>query len=85
MIAPEDGVAALFGELAWGDRATCQAVYMAGATDDSKSYVCGGNLQTRHAICDGLRTVYKHENEDKLQTDGGFDPGMCVTTPPAGP
>ncbi|MDX6580727.1 MAG: hypothetical protein QOJ47_2276, partial [Gaiellales bacterium] len=43
MIAPEDGVAALFGELAWGDRETCQAVYMAGGRDSAAAFA-GGEL-----------------------------------------
>jgi acyl transferase domain-containing protein/NAD(P)H-dependent flavin oxidoreductase YrpB (nitropropane dioxygenase family) len=33
MIAPGDGVAALFSELAWGDVTHCQVVYMGGSTD----------------------------------------------------
>src|SRR5258708_18374875 len=41
MIAPEDGVAALFGELAWGDHDTCQAVYMAGGADSAAAFANG--------------------------------------------
>ncbi|HTC80766.1 MAG TPA: SDR family NAD(P)-dependent oxidoreductase, partial [Acidimicrobiia bacterium] len=41
MIAPEDGVAALFGELAWGDHDTCQAVYMAGGAASADAFAGG--------------------------------------------
>ena len=41
MIAPEDGVAALFGELAWGDRGVCQAIYMAGGGDSAAAFAGG--------------------------------------------
>jgi malonyl CoA-acyl carrier protein transacylase/phosphopantetheinyl transferase len=41
MIAPEDGVAALFGELAWGDHDTAQAVYMAGGPDSAAAFAGG--------------------------------------------
>ena len=42
MIAPEDGVAALFGELAWGEHDTCQAVYMAGGAESAAAFAGGG-------------------------------------------
>jgi len=54
-----------------------KARYIRGPTDDTNSYVCGGNLQTKAVICDGLRTVYKHENEDKLQAHGRYNPATC--------
>ncbi len=49
----------------------------AGPTNDPGSYTCGGNLQTKEAICHGLRTVYKHENEDELQAYGKYNPAAC--------
>jgi len=52
-------------------------MYNSGPTDDTNSYTCGGDLQTEPVICDGLRTVYKHENEDKLQSYGGYNPAAC--------
>jgi len=54
-----------------------KANYVSGPTDSAGSYVCGGNLQTKAVICDGLRTVYKHENADKLQSYGLYNPAMC--------
>jgi hypothetical protein len=48
-----------------------------GPTNDANSYTCGGDLQTKAVICDGLRTVYKHENEDDLQAYGQYNPGAC--------
>jgi len=54
-----------------------KALYLGGATDDASSYACGGDLQTKQVVCDGLRTVYKHENEDTLQTFGRFALAMC--------
>ena len=35
------------------------------------------DLQTDAVICDGLRTMYKHENEDKLQAYGRYNPAVC--------
>jgi hypothetical protein len=40
------------------------------STDNAKNYHCGGNLETKAAICDGLRTKYKHENGDRLDVRG---------------
>jgi hypothetical protein len=42
-------------------------------TDDTDGYTSGGNLQTEAVICDGQRTVYKHENEDMLQAHGRYN------------
>jgi len=54
-----------------------KAIYNGGATDDSNSYTCGGNLQTAAVICDGLRTVYKHENENGVQSYGDYNSSAC--------
>ena len=54
-----------------------KALYVSGSTNDAASYVCGGDLQTKEVICDGLRTVYKHENEDDLQAYGQYNPSTC--------
>jgi feruloyl esterase len=56
-----------------------KALYIGGPTDNTNSYVCGGDLQTKEVICDGLRTVYKHENEDNLQAYGQYNPSTCVS------
>jgi tannase/feruloyl esterase len=43
------------------------AIYKgSGSTDVASSFFCGGNLETRAVACDDVVTVYKHENEDKL-------------------
>ena len=42
------------------------------------NYHCGGDLQTKAVVCDGLRTVYKHENENDLQAYGQYNPSTCV-------
>jgi hypothetical protein len=54
-----------------------KAMYVGGPTDNASSYACGGNLQTKAVICDGLRTVYKHENADRLQAYGLYSPATC--------
>ncbi|MGH8781976.1 tannase/feruloyl esterase family alpha/beta hydrolase [Paraburkholderia sp.] len=54
-----------------------KAIYQGGATDDASSYRCGGNLQTAAVICDGLRTVYKRENGDQVQSYGSYNPSIC--------
>jgi feruloyl esterase len=62
-----------------------KAKYIGGPTTDASSYACGGNMQTKAVICDGLRTVYKHENADKLQTYGVYNPALCSdNSPPSG-
>jgi hypothetical protein len=60
-----------------------KAVYIGGPTDDTNSYTCGGDLQTKAVVCDGLRTVYKQENKDKLQSYGGdYDAAACNDSRP---
>jgi len=55
-----------------------KAIYKSGPTDDTNSYTCGGDLQTKAVICNGLRTAYKQENKDKLQGYGGnYNPAAC--------
>jgi hypothetical protein len=39
--------------------------------------MCGGDLQTKEVICDGLRTAYQHEDEDNLQAYGQYNPSTC--------
>lgn len=58
-----------------------KAVYKGGPTDDTNSYTCGGDLQTKAVICDGLRTVYKQEDKNKLQGYGGdYSEAACRNT-----
>jgi hypothetical protein len=56
-----------------------KAIYNgSGSTADANSYTCDGDLQTKEVICNGLRTVYKHENGDELQGYGGeYNPDAC--------
>lgn len=56
-----------------------KAIYNgSGSKADANNYTCGGDLQTKEVICNGLRTVYKHENGDKLQGYGGrYNPEAC--------
>jgi hypothetical protein len=48
-----------------------------GSTTDASNFTCGGNLQTNQNVCDGLRAPYKHEDEDKLQAYGRYNPAAC--------
>jgi feruloyl esterase len=59
-----------------------KAKYIGGPTTDASSYACGGNMQTKAVICDGLRTVYKHENADHLQSYGLYNPALCSGNSP---
>ena len=60
-----------------------KAIYHGGPTDDTNSYTCGGDLQTKAVICDGLRMVYKHENQNKLQSYGGdYSEAACKDPTP---
>jgi hypothetical protein len=48
-----------------------------GSITDANNYTCGGNLQTRETICQGLRTPYKQETENELQGYGRYNPALC--------
>ena len=48
-----------------------------GSATDPNNFVCGGNLQTKQAICMGLRTPNKEETSDKLQAYGRYNPAAC--------
>ncbi len=50
-----------------------------GSTDDARNFHCGGDLETRAAICGDLRTKYKHENGDRLDVSGvDGDDAQCA-------
>jgi hypothetical protein len=56
-----------------------EAIYNgSGSTSDPSSYTCGGDLQTKAAVCWGLRTEFKHEDENALLTYGRYNPASCV-------
>jgi len=54
-----------------------QAIHLGGSATDPNNFVCGGNLQTKEAICTDLRTPYKEETSDKLQAYGRHNPAAC--------
>jgi hypothetical protein len=41
-----------------------------GSTDEAKNFYCGGNLETRSAVCDAVLTPYKHEKGGSLDFNG---------------
>jgi pimeloyl-ACP methyl ester carboxylesterase len=43
----------------------------------ASSWSCGGNVQTKDNVCQGIITRYKHENEDGLQVFGRYNPAAC--------
>ena len=49
-----------------------------GSTDDAASFHCGGNLETREEVCDGVLVKYKHEVDGRLDyREGGTSRGEC--------
>jgi len=64
-----------------GFRVACpfpqEAIHLGGSATDPNNFVCGGNLQTKAAICTDLRTPYKEETSDKLQAYGRHNPAAC--------
>jgi len=50
-----------------------------GSTDDAANFTCTGNLETPKVLCDSLRTKYKFENADALDTTSlGIDASVCT-------
>ena len=43
----------------------------------ASSFSCGGNLENKETICDGLITPFQHETEDELQAVGRRNPAAC--------
>jgi hypothetical protein len=41
-----------------------------GSTDEAKNFHCGGDLESRSAVCDDVLTPYKHENGGRLDFNG---------------
>jgi hypothetical protein len=41
------------------------------------SFHCGGDVQTKEAICEGLVTKYKMETQNSLWTYGRYNPAAC--------
>jgi feruloyl esterase len=41
------------------------------------SFYCGGNVQTKEAICAGLVTKYGKETQNSLWTYGLYNPAAC--------
>jgi hypothetical protein len=48
-----------------------------GSTDDAANFHCGGNLQTRAAICQGLIAEYKRETRKAVDTMGRYNLSTC--------
>jgi len=49
-----------------------------GNPNEASSWSCGGNVQTKHAVCQGIVTKYKHESEDDSQAYGRYNPAACT-------
>ena len=50
-----------------------------GSTDVAANFTCGGNLDTPAVQCDSLRTKFKHENENSLDTRSlGISTASCA-------
>ena len=48
------------------------AIYRgSGSTDDANNFYCGGDLDTREVLCDGVLVKYKHEVNGPLDFDEG--------------
>ena len=41
------------------------------------SWSCGGNLENKETICDGLIAPFQQETEDELQAVGRRNPSAC--------
>jgi hypothetical protein len=48
-----------------------------GSTEDASSYHCGGNLETKEAVCWQQRAKYKHETSKALEPPGQHYRSMC--------
>jgi hypothetical protein len=48
-----------------------------GSTDDAANFHCGGDLQTKEAICAGLVTKYKKESQNAYDTMGKYNVAAC--------
>lgn len=77
----ENGVVPERIERTTGFRVLCpfpqMAIHQGGSATDPDNFICGGNLQTKEAICLGLRTPYKEETADELQAYGRYNPAAC--------
>jgi hypothetical protein len=55
-----------------------EAVYNgSGSTDDAANFHCGGNLQTKEAVCQGLLAKYKEETQGGVDTMGTYNEATC--------
>jgi hypothetical protein len=48
-----------------------------GSTEDASNFYCGGNLDSKDAICFGLITPYQEETQNQLQAYGKYNPATC--------
>ena len=48
-----------------------------GDPNDASSFSCGGNLQTKEAVCYSVLTPYKEETADKTQAYGKYNAAAC--------
>ena len=55
------------------------AIYKgSGSTDDAANFYCGGNLETRGAVCDSVLVKYKHEVKGLLDyRESGTTAAAC--------
>lgn len=49
-----------------------------GDANDAASFRCGGNLENKETICDGLIAPFQSETADELQAVGRRNPAACV-------
>jgi hypothetical protein len=48
-----------------------------GDPNQASSFSCGGNLENKETICDGLIAPFQNETEDELQAVGRRNPAAC--------
>jgi pimeloyl-ACP methyl ester carboxylesterase len=52
-----------------------------GDVNVASSWSCGGNVQTRRTVCDGLVAKYKHETNAGVENLGRYNRGACEGDP----
>jgi hypothetical protein len=80
-VAP-DSILAQGGAVPTRTRLLCpfpqEAIYIgSGGTDNAANFYCGGNLQTKDAVCQGIITKYKKETQGGVDTMGTYNEATC--------
>src|SRR5262249_16721536 len=80
-VAP-DSILAQGGAVPTRTRLLCpfpqEAIYIGScSTDNAANFYCGGNLQTKDAVCQGIITKYKKETQGGVDTMGTYNEATC--------